>query len=77
MHRNAFEALTSCWALLVDRAWRHRLRNNQVWVVKTDSDNKYAKLRTIEVTPDHHPLLTIDSCKLEWVYQPDGSTTFP
>ena len=72
--RNAFEALTSVgtvsWIELATP-----LKANQVWVVKT-RDNKYAKLRTIEVTLTTTPA-RLGTCKLEWVYQPDGTATFP
>ncbi|MDZ7633698.1 MAG: hypothetical protein U5L72_04335 [Bacteroidales bacterium] len=72
--RNAFEGLTSVGTL----SWIELaapLKANQVWVVKT-RDNKYAKLRTIEVTLTTVPA-RLATCRLEWVYQPDGSTTFP
>ena len=72
--RNAFDALTSVGTL----SWIELaapLKANQVWVVKT-RDNKYAKMRTIEVTLTTTPA-RLPTCKLEWVFQPDGSTTFP
>jgi hypothetical protein len=52
------------------------LKANQVWVIKTES-KKYAKIRTIEVILDTQASPPFASCKFEWVYQPDGSTTFP
>jgi hypothetical protein len=52
------------------------LKNNQVWVVRTE-DEKYAKIRIIEVTLNTTLSPPSASCKFEWVYQPDGSTTFP
>lgn len=52
------------------------LKNNQVWVIRT-GDDKYAKIRTIEVVLDNVELPPFASCKFQWVYQPDGSKTFP
>jgi hypothetical protein len=52
------------------------LKANQVWVVRTRTF-KYAKIRIIEVTLNTLVSPPYTSCKLEWVYQPDGSATFP
>jgi hypothetical protein len=52
------------------------LEANQVWVLKT-RDFKYAKIRTIEVTVDAQSSPPFASCRFEWVYQPDGTATFP
>jgi hypothetical protein len=49
---------------------------NQVWVYKTGTPC-YAKIRiisTVNETRNEHPF---GECTFEWVYQPDGSTTFP
>lgn len=51
------------------------LKANQVWVVKT-RDQKYAKLRIIDVTLTTTPS-PLATCRLEWVWQPDGTATFP
>lgn len=52
------------------------LQANQVWVVKTRKST-YAKIRIIEVVLDTSANPDFSSCKLEWVWQPDGSATFP
>jgi hypothetical protein len=52
------------------------LKANQVWVIRTET-KKYAKIRTIEVTLNTNVQPPFASCKFEWVYQPDGSATFP
>ena len=52
------------------------LKANQVWVIRTEG-KKYAKIRTIEVTLDAQASPPFASCRFEWVYQPDGSATFP
>jgi len=44
---------------------------------RNDNKFRYTKIRTIEVTLDTTADPDYASCKLEWVYQPDGSTTFP
>lgn len=72
--KNAFEGLNSVGTVTwIDLAVP--LKANQVWVVKT-RDNKYAKLRIIEVTLTTIPA-RLGTCRFEWQYQPDGSTTFP
>jgi hypothetical protein len=49
---------------------------DQIWIYRT-GDEHYAKLRIIstvsEVREDHD----YAECTFEWVYQPDGSLTFP
>jgi hypothetical protein len=52
------------------------LKKNQVWVVRT-RDHTYAKIRIIDVVLDTAPNPDFASCRLEWVWQPDGSATFP
>ncbi|MRR14363.1 hypothetical protein EG833_02820 [archaeon] len=52
------------------------LSANQVWVVKT-RDGKYAKLRIISLTLNTSVNPAVAECSLEWVWQPDGSATFP
>lgn len=52
------------------------LKKNQVWVVRT-RDHTFAKIRIIDVVLDTAPNPDFASCRLEWVWQPDGSATFP
>lgn len=52
------------------------LAANQVWVIKT-RDANYAKIRIISVTLDTQGDDPVATCMLEWVWQPDGSATFP
>jgi hypothetical protein len=71
----AFNALTDAGnPVWIDLA--APLKNNQVWVVRT-GEEKYAKIRTIEVVLDDVELPPFASCKFQWVFQPDGSKTFP
>jgi hypothetical protein len=52
------------------------LAANQLWVVKT-RDGNYAKLRIISMALDTSGDDPVATCTLEWVWQPDGSSTFP
>jgi hypothetical protein len=52
------------------------LAANQVWIAKT-RDAKYAKLRIISVTLNTSVNPPVAECALEWVWQPDGTATFP
>jgi hypothetical protein len=49
---------------------------NQVWVYRTGTVT-YAKMRIISTVNDIRENLPYGECTFEWVYQPDGSTTFP
>lgn len=49
---------------------------NQVWVYKTGTPC-YAKIRIISTVNETRNDLPYGECTFEWVYQPDGSTTFP
>jgi len=75
----AFRALTDASSLssvlsFLDLA--APLKKNQVWVVRT-RDHTFAKLRIIDVVLDTAPNPDFASCRLEWVWQPDGTATFP
>ena len=73
--KSAFSALTSVGTnTWVDLA--APLEANQVWVIKT-RDATYAKLRIISVALNSTVNPPTASCSLEWVWQPDGSATFP
>ena len=73
--KTAFDGLKNLGTLTyVDLA--APLANNQVWVVKT-RDFKYAKIRIIELVLNSAASPYFASCKLEWVWQPDGTATFP
>jgi hypothetical protein len=49
---------------------------NQVWVYRTGTET-YAKMRIISIINETRDNLPYGACSFEWVYQPDGSTTFP
>ena len=73
--KSAFDALASVGvASYIELA--APLKENQVWVVRTE-DERYAKIRIIDVTLDLSGEDPYATCKFEWVFQPDGSTQFP
>jgi hypothetical protein len=49
---------------------------NQVWVYKSGTPT-YAKMRIISTVNDVRNSIPYGEVTFEWVYQPDGSTTFP
>jgi hypothetical protein len=49
---------------------------NEVWLFRT-RDEKYAKLRIIEVKGELREGIPYAECTFEWTFQPDGSTSFP
>ena len=72
---SAFKALTTVGTVsYIDMA--APLKINQLWVVRT-KDEKYAKIRIIDVDLNTSESPAFASCKFEWVFQPDGSTQFP
>jgi hypothetical protein len=49
---------------------------NQVWVYRSGTEC-YAKIRIISTVNETRNNIPYGECSFEWVYQPDGSTTFP
>jgi hypothetical protein len=49
---------------------------NQIWLYRTNKGN-YAKLRLISVNEETIQNQLCAVCTFEWIYQPDGSVTFP
>lgn len=49
---------------------------NQVWIYRTGSDT-YAKIRIISTVNETRQGIAYGECTFQWVYQPDGSLTFP
>jgi len=52
------------------------LAANQLWVFRT-GDDTYAKLLILSVSLNTGVNPYFASCTFKWVYQPDGSATFP
>lgn len=57
-------------------AWANPLKPNQVWIFKTASEH-YVKIRIISTFSEIRDGRNYSECTFEWVYQPDGSLTFP
>jgi hypothetical protein len=75
--QQAFDALltfaTPVWKEIGDS-----VKANQVWLFRTN-DDKYAKIRVISTFTEKRPSMKNPyvECTFEWVFQPDGSQTFP
>jgi hypothetical protein len=73
--KTAFDKLVSpetpSWAV-----WADYLEPNQIWLYKSGTDH-YAKIRIISIVSELRNDRTYAECTFEWVYQPDGSFTFP
>lgn len=71
----AFDSLTSPtilqWAAEADS-----LKANQIWVYRSGT-NHYAKLRIVNTFSKTASPNIYAECTFEWVYQPDGTLTFP
>jgi len=71
----AFDNLTTVgnyqWAEMADP-----ILANQVWVYRSGTET-YAKIRIISTVNEPRDGLPYGECTFEWVYQPDGSKTFP
>jgi hypothetical protein len=72
---DAFKSLTSFssvqWTDLGDN-----VNENQIWLYK-NSANNYAKLRIVNTKRAPGTIKPDAECTFDWVYQPDGSATFP
>ncbi|MBN2634174.1 MAG: hypothetical protein JXR66_11495 [Bacteroidales bacterium] len=56
--------------------WANPLKVNQVWLYRS-ADEHYAKIRIIALSAEDLDPRDYAECTFEWVYQPDGSLTFP
>jgi hypothetical protein len=52
------------------------VKANQVWIYRTGSE-KYAKIRIISTVNETRQGIPYGECSFQWVYQSDGSSTFP
>lgn len=60
-------------------AWEESGENiaaNQIWIFRTGSEH-YAKFRIINTVAEKRNGKAYAECTFEWVYQPDGTLTFP
>jgi len=56
--------------------WASPLKPNQVWIYRSGAGH-YAKIRIISTVSEVRDNRDYAECTVEWVYQPDGSLTFP
>jgi len=49
---------------------------NQVWIYRSGTD-KYTKFRIISTINETRQSIPYGECNFQWVFQPDGSLTFP
>jgi len=49
---------------------------NQVWLYRS-GDEKYAKIRIVSTVNEIRQTIPYGECTFQWVFQPDGSLTFP
>jgi hypothetical protein len=52
------------------------VNNNQVWIYRSGTDH-YAKIRIVSTKNEAGQTVPYGECTFQWVYQPDGSSTFP
>ena len=50
--------------------------DNQIWVYRVGNDT-YAKIRIVNTKSETRDDRPYGECTFQWVYQPDGSLTFP
>lgn len=49
---------------------------NQVWIYRSGTDH-YSKIRIVSTINETRQSVAYGECTFQWVYQPDGSLTFP
>jgi hypothetical protein len=52
------------------------VKANQVWIYRTGTDH-YVKIRIVGIANELRQSIPYGECTFQWVYQPDGSSTFP
>jgi len=56
--------------------WANPVKPHQVWVYRS-ADEHYVKIRIVSTFSEVRTPRNYAECTFEWVYQPDGSLTFP
>lgn len=67
----SFEVSAFTWSEL-----GRQVAENQVWLYRS-TDSRFAKLVILEVITEERDGLPFAECRFRWVYQPDGTATFP
>jgi len=75
---SAGEAFNNLTAPVVTQwsEWADMIEANQIWIYRSGSEH-YAKIRIISTISEVRDTRDYAECTFEWVYQPDGSLTFP
>jgi len=73
--KNAFINLTAATINTWEES-ANQLKQNQIWIYRSNSE-KYAKIRIVSIFTEIRDTFEYVRCSFEWVYQPDGSLTFP
>lgn len=68
---DAFDGLTTV-SVTTWNEWANPVEENQIWFFRT-KEKFYVKLWVKEITFDGADV----NCTIKWVYQPDGTNTFP
>jgi hypothetical protein len=73
--RSAFDNLktvsVTTWQDMADP-----INSNQVWIYRSGSEY-YTKIRIVSTVNEMRDNKAYGECTFQWVYQPDGSSTFP
>jgi hypothetical protein len=74
----AQEAFNNLTAPVVNQweDWASPVKPNQVWVYRSASEH-YAKIRIVSLKYEARLNWDYAECTFEWVYQPDGTLSFP
>jgi hypothetical protein len=73
--KQAFNRLTEP-VISIWEEWANPVNPNQIWIYRSNSEH-YAKLRIVSIVSEVRDNRDFAACTFEWVYQPDGSLTFP
>ncbi len=73
--KTAFNNLTSVSASQWEES-ANLLKINQIWLYRSNTEH-YAKIRIISLVTEDREDFDYVRCSFEWVYQPDGTLTFP
>ncbi len=57
-------------------SWGSGIEPNQIWIFKNSTEH-YAKFRIVSTKSGNGTSQDYAECTFEWVYQPDGTLTFP
>jgi hypothetical protein len=52
------------------------VNDNQVWIFRS-GNSTYTKIRIVSTINETRQSVPYGECTFQWIYQPDGSTTFP